>query len=239
MPNIDPLTYIKTVLARDFAERALRRQQSTHHDALVITLSRDYGALGEEIARGLSLSLNIPVHDQEVLEWVANKAKTDKYHFQAHDEQSSSGLSAFLYSLISGNAATMQEYRHYLGEALVDLARNDCIIVGRGAHLVLTGPRVFRIRVVGSKRVCAERIALAMNIPPAEAEQQVAETNHKRNKSVMDLYGELIERCSLEHADLFDLVINTDAIPVNVARDVILAALRGLGHIPEAVGSAL
>ncbi|MFM8331183.1 MAG: AAA family ATPase [Candidatus Methylumidiphilus sp.] len=239
MPNIDPLTYIKTVLAKDFAERALRRQQATHHDALVITLSRDYGAVGEDIARGLSLSLNIPVHDQEVLDLVAKKAKTDKYYFQAHDEQSSSGLSAFLYSLVSGNAATMQEYRRHLGDALVELARNDCIIIGRGAHLVLTGPRVFRIRVVGSKSVCAQRVALALNITPADAELRVAETNHKRNKSVMDMYGELVERCSLEHADLFDLVINTDLIPVNAARDVVLAALRGLGHIPEATGSAL
>jgi len=233
MPIIDPLTYIKTVLAKEFAARPQSPTKS-EPPSLVITLSRDYGAEGESVAQGLALALKLPVYDQEILDRVAASAKTDKFRFEAHDEQSSAGLSAFVYGLVSGNPATLRDYRRHLCEAVLDIARQDCIIVGRGAHLILAGRRqVFRVRVVGSQAVCARRAALEFNLPPAEAERKVAEVNAKRHKAVDDLFRGSIERCSLEHADLFDLVINTDHIPVAAAVDLILLALRETGQIRE------
>ena len=237
MPNIDPLTYIKSALARDYQAQIYRQKKpKPTHESLVITLSRDYGALGEAVAEGLALALGIPLYDKEVLALLARKAKADPLCFQTYDEQSTDGIKGFFYSLVSGNAATLQEYRHYLGEALAELARTDCIIIGRGAHLVLTGPKVFRVRVVGSKAVCAQRIASASNIALAEAEKQVFEVNHKRDKALVDMYGETIKHCSLEQADTFDLVINTDRLSVDAAKDLILLALKALGHLADGAG---
>lgn len=237
MTNIDPLTYIKNALAREYQAQLYRQKKpKPTHESLVITLSRDYGALGEAVAEGLAQALGLPLYDHEVLELLAKKAKTDPARFQAFDEQTTEGIKGFFYSLVSGNAATLPEYRRYLGEALVELARTDCVIVGRGAHLVLAGPKVFRVRVVGSKAVCAQRIALSSNIPLAEAEKQVLEVNHKRNKALVDMYSETIEHCSLEHADTFDLVINTDHLSADAAKDLILLALKALGHLPDGAG---
>jgi len=232
MPNIDPLTYIKTVLAKDFAARH-PPQPKPDPQSLVVTLSRDYGAQGEAIALGLARSLNLPVYDQEILDKMAVGAKTEKHRFDAHDEQSISGLGAFLYSLASGNPATLRDYRRHLCETVLELARQDCLIVGRGAHLILAGQRIFRVRVVGSQEVCARRVALELNLAPAEALRKVAEVNHKRHQAILDLFHGNIEHCSLEHADLFDLVVNTDHLPATGAVGVILLAMREAGHIPE------
>lgn len=232
MPIIDPLTYIKAALAKDYAEQYQRqRKASQQQDALVITLSRDYGALGEALAQSLAEALGIPVYDREILEHAAKSAKADPHYFLAHDEQTTGGLSGFLYSLVSGNPATLLEYRRHLGEALAGFARQDCILIGRGAHLALAGKKLFRIRVVGSKAVCAQRVAAELDIPLAEAGRKVTETNHKRHKAVVDMYGDLIGRCSLDHADLFDLVINTDHIAIDTARDLVLLALRQSGWL--------
>lgn len=234
MHNIDPLTYIKTALAKDFTAQQMRRQPKPEPPALIVTLSRDYAALGEAVAAGLGQMLGIPVYDRkEILECMAKRAKTDTYFFQAHDEQSSGGLHGFLYSLVSGNAATLQDYRHYLGEALVEMSRQPCILIGRGAHLALAGKKVFRVRIVGSKAVCAQRAAHDLGIPLQEAERKVEESNEKRHKAVVDLFCENFKRCSLDYADLFDLVINTDHIAADAAASIILLALREAGFIGE------
>ncbi len=238
MPTQDPLNYLQTLLAKDFASHPSLHPKSREGKAgerlpLVITVSRDYGALGEDIARRLSRCLGIPVYDQEILDQVAKRAKTDRFYFQAHDEQGGAGLTAFLYSLVKGSSATLQDYRRYLYEVVADFARRDCIIIGRGAHLILANKKVFRIRVVGSKLVCAARVAEELSIPLLQAEQKVYEINHKRRQSVIDLYGGSIEDCAPEHAKNFDLVINTDHIPAEGAMGVILLAMREAGFFHE------
>lgn len=234
MPIIDPLTYLKNVLAKDFADKKhLHSKHQEERHALVITISRDYGAMGEAVAQKLADALAIPVYDQEILEMVANNAKTDKYHFETHDEQSHAGLSAYLYSLVSGNPATLHGYRQHLCQVVTELSHQNCIIIGRGAHLILAGKPVFRVRIVGSKVVCAHRIAEEFNIPLTQAEHKVFEINNKRHKAVIDLYSDRIEHCSLELAKNFDLVINTDHIPVEGATGLILLAMREAGLFKE------
>lgn len=232
MPNIDPLTYIRNVLARDFAEQQ-KAPRKPGRQPLVITLSRDYGALGEVVAHSLGQALNVPVYDKEILDRVAKSAKADPHQFQIHDEQSSAGLSSFLYSLVSGNPATLQDYRHHLCEVVLDLARHDGILVGRGAHLILGGARVFRVRVVGSQAVCAQRAALELNLPVPEAEHKVAEVNANRRQALLDLFHGSIGPCGPEHAEQFDLVINTDHFSPGSAVAIILLALREAGYIQE------
>ncbi len=234
MTIIDPLTYLKTVLARDFEEKshAHRRPQEEPH-SVVVTISRDYGALGEVIAEKLSKSLGIPVYDKEILDMVAQHAKTDKFNFETHDEQSSAGLSAYLYSLVSGNPATLHDYRRHLCHVVTELSRKNCIIIGRGAHLILSGKPIFRVRIVGSKVVCAHRIAEEFDMPLMQAEHKVFEINNKRHKAVIDLYNDRIEHCSLELAKNFDLVINTDHISADGATALILLAVREAGLFKE------
>jgi hypothetical protein len=228
--SIDPLTYLQTLLSKDYAAAQYAKSRGKpEHQPLVITLSRDYGAQGEAIARQLAECLGIPVYDQEILDLVAQRAKTDKFFFQPHDEQADAGLTAFLYSLVSGSTATLQSYRRHLYEVVLDIAGKDCLIIGRGAHLILKGKKVFRVRIVGSEPVCAQRIADEFDIPLAEAEQKVSEVNDKRHKSVIKLFSDSFAQCSLEQAKNFDLVINTDHIPVDGAMPVILMAMQQSG----------
>jgi hypothetical protein len=237
MPIQDPLVFLQTLLTKEFETHPHPQNKEGGAKArqpLVITLSRDYGSLGEEIAQRLSQCLGIMVYDQEILTRVSKRAKTDKFYFKGHDEQTSAALSSFLYSLVSGSSGTLQDYRRHLGEVVADIARTDGILIGRGAHLILGAKRAFRIRVVGSRLICSQRIANEFKIPLAEAEQKVIEVNGKRHKSVIELFGQSFERCSLEYAENFDLSINTDRISVDGAVGIIMVAIRGAGFVIEA-----
>lgn len=231
MQRSDPLTFLQMLLSKDYeAEKyAAGRKKPLAPEPLIITLSRDYGALGEDIAKRLSDCLQIPLYDQEILDLVAKHAKTDKFYYQHHDEQVNASVTTFLYSLVSGTTATLQNYRRYLYDVVLQLARNDCLIVGRGAHLILSDKRVFRVRIVGSRQKCAERIAAEQSISIEEAQNKVLDINVMRHKSIASVFGENFQHCSLEHATNFDLVINTDHIPAEGAMPVILLALQQAG----------
>lgn len=227
MPHQDPYAYVKAILTSEMHEE--KRYKNAQKQPLVITLSRDYGALGEAIAEKLHDCLGLPVYQNEILERVAQKAKVDKSLFEHHDEKVASEISTFINSLIYGAPADMQTYRRTLYDVVLDLAGKGGVIVGRGGHLILSGKRVFRLRIVGSKKVCAERVAAELNIPFAEAERKVAEVNRIRSASIMGLFKAQFPDCSLDCAANFDLVINTDHISAEGAVPIILVALRQAG----------
>ena len=88
MPGQDPLGYLKALLSKDFeSEKYQSAKTKPHHESppLVITVSRDYGALGEEAVQELSKCLQLPVYDKEILERIAKITKTDKYFVEKHD----------------------------------------------------------------------------------------------------------------------------------------------------------
>jgi cytidylate kinase len=225
MTHPDILGFFESLLAKDFKAEHHRRRARKRTEPLVITLSRDFGAGGEALAAELARFLDLPIYDKEILDRVAQKTRIDKSHLEHHDEDSAERISDLLYNLVFGTAATRYDYRRALIEVVTELAKNDCIIVGRGAHLILAGRKVFRLRVVGSRPVCGERVAAELGIGQAEAERLVFETNNKRHRSVHALFRDLYDECSLEHAANFDLVLNTDHLPPgNVAPAVLIAA---------------
>ncbi len=231
MPDsLDPQQYLKSIIAHDFHAHATRAGTAPENKPLVITLSRDYGAGGGDIARQLAACLNIPLYDQDILDRVAAKAKIASYHFRPHDENVAAGISTFVHSLLTGTGGHLESYRRHLYAVVLDLARQDAILVGRGAHLILKNQPCFRLRIVGSADPCAERIAKRFNIPLQEAGRRVAEINDKRHKSVLRLFADNLTHPSLNHAANFDLILNTDHFRMEDLLPIILLALQQAGY---------
>ena len=236
MSNQDPYESLKVILSSDFHSGKQRKKPADH--PLVITLSRDYGALGEQVAEKLHECLGLPVYQDEILDLVAQKAKVDKFLFKPHDESVACGISSFIYSLIHGTPGDMQTYRRALYDVVLDLAGKDAIIIGRGGHLILSGKKVFRLRIVGSKKPCAERVAAELNISHGEAEHKVVEVNRMRHASMEVLFKGHFPEYSLNHAANFDLILNTDHITPEGAVPVILMAMRQAGFKPTHSGTS-
>jgi cytidylate kinase len=227
MAGTDPYTFLKTMLEVDEAKMAARPGKS--RPPLVITVSRDYGAGGDEIARMLAEQLGIPLYDRQILEIAAHKAGIDPIRFAELDDCRSSSVSNFIFSLLTGSGASLESYRRALFEAVIELARKDCVLLGRGGHLILSGKRTFRVRIVGSRMVCAKRIAEEMGLPLDAAERKVYEINNKRHKSIENLFKDSYEHCSLNYAKNFDLTINTDRIAAPSVVPIVMLAMQQAG----------
>ena len=223
----DPYTFLKTLITTE----ELRAQSRAHRaqPPLIVTVSRDFGSLGDEIAHNLAEQLAIPLFDRQILERAASKAHVDPARFEGLDAVQSSGVSSFIFSLLTGSGGDLQTYQRALFEAVLELAQHDCVLVGRGAHLILSGKRTFRVRIVGSRMICAKRVSEELGIPLEAAERKVYEINNKRHKSIENLFKDSYEHCSLNYAKNFDLIINTDRISAGGAVPIIMMAMQQAG----------
>lgn len=229
MTDVDPYVFLKTLITKEESESRARRGATIK--PRVVTVSRDFGAKGGTIAHHIADTLGIPLYDREILDRIAAKAKVDAFKLKGHDEDIAAGISTFVFSLLTGVGGELATYRRALYEVVVELAQRDCVLVGRGAHLILPPGHAFRLRVVGSTSVCAQRVAEEEGISLAAAEQRVFEINHKRCKSVELIHAGTVEHCALDHASNFDLVLNTDQIPPERALPVILLAMQEAGFV--------
>lgn len=227
MTTKDPHAFIKALIAADEANAAPRSRQK--RSPLIVTLSRDYGAGGDEIATLLAEQLSVPLYNREILELAAKKAGVDPLRLAELDDYRASSVSNFIFSALTGSGCNLETYRRSLFEAVIELAQNDGILVGRGAHLILSGKRTFRVRIVGSRMICAKRIAEEMGLPLDAAERKVYEINNKRHKSIENLFKDSYEHCSLNYAKNFDLIINTDRISAEKAVPIILLGIQQAG----------
>jgi len=236
MPNTDCYAFLKAILAKEYEANHYRGDAAhPHHAHVVITISRDFGAGGELIGNALSECLGIPLYDREILRLIAERSKTSEFHVELHDEQVTSGITAAIFSTLTGAANHIALYRKYLYDVVKDLAKKDAILIGRGAHLILNGEKAFRIRVIAPLETCVQRVMAETGASRRAAEKQVLEVNSQRHQSIKKLFGDHDRQVSLNNAENFDLVLNTDQIPPEQAAPVILMALRAAGyHLFEA-----
>ncbi|MBI5164907.1 MAG: cytidylate kinase-like family protein [Magnetospirillum sp.] len=189
------------------AEIAARRPQGSDGPPRlpVITISRDYGSGGDVIATRLCQRLNLPLYDDQVLKEVATRLQDDPAIVRLLDEGFGRAKDMWLYRLFSGKDVGADAYRDTLIKVVMSLGRAGGVIVGRGAHVVLTDSCALRVRIAGTPEVCADRMAASGHGNYEDELRLANELNHRRGKFVWEVFGS-----RLSEANQFDLTINTD-----------------------------
>ncbi len=173
----------------------------------VITISRDLGSGGDEIARRLADRLGLELFDEKVLTEVAARLEDDPAIVRMIDEGFGRAKDMWLYRLFSGNDIGPDTYRDTLIKVVMSLGRLGGVIVGRGAHVILAESCALRLRIAGSEAVCAHRVMAEKGIGEAEAKTRVHDTNHRRGKFVWDVF-----HSRLSDASQFDMTLNSDRV---------------------------
>lgn len=182
------------------AQRDTRRPHRT-----VVTISRDAGAGGGEIASRLAHAFGVDIWDREILDAVAEKAHSDPGLMARLDDRVRTGRETWIYSLLSGQNAFMTSYRHHLVNVALAIAEQGGVIIGRGVHLILANRPVFRLRITGSPDLCAKRLMERERIDYEAALAKVKRVNKEREDFVRNAF-----RQRLDESARFDLIVNTD-----------------------------
>ncbi|MEF9945136.1 MAG: cytidylate kinase-like family protein [Lachnospiraceae bacterium] len=164
----------------------------------VITIGREFGSGGREIANRLGTALGIKVYDKEMLERAAKESGICEELFETHDERPTN---SFLYSLVmdtyslgySSGTYTDMPINHKVFLAQFDAIKKiadegPCILVGRCADYALdTYPNCISIFIHASMEAKIRRIARIHNLTDAKAKDMIVKTDKKRS-SYYDYY---------------------------------------------------
>lgn len=173
----------------------------------VFCVSRDYGSGGDDIGRRVAERLGIHYFDSEILGKIAQRTHADPDAMKALDEGVAKARDLWLYSLVTGQDLSRDTYKRHLINIIMSLNRIGGVIVGRGAHVVLSKTTAVRVRITGSADICAKRVAAAEGLSLEAARNKIQEVNAERAKFVWETY-----QARLNDPTGFDLTINTDRI---------------------------
>lgn len=196
-----------------------------HKPKPLVCISRDYGAGGDDLGRVLAGRLNVGYYDSAILDKIAHRAHSDPQVLKALDEGVRKARDMWLYSFVTGQDLSRDTYKRHLVNVVLSLGRIGGVIVGRGAHIILSGSPALRVRITGSEDVCAARIAAAEGLSLEAARRKVTEINAERGKFIWDTF-----HIRQNNPHCFDLTINTDHMDPARLTDLVMMGYESLKH---------
>lgn len=190
----------------------------------VITLSRQHGARGTEVAKRLAEELELDLFDREIIHRIAESAHLGERVVTALDEHDRALLTDWLASLASRDYLSAFEYRYHLSRVIGALAHHgSALILGRGAHLVLGRGEALRVLVVAPLDDRVRTVMEREGIGEREARRRIVTVEADRRAFLMQHFH-------AEFADptTFDLVVNTAVLGVEGACRVVRHTLQAL-----------
>lgn len=192
---------------------------------LVVTVSRNFGALGRETAQLLADTLELRCCDRSILQEVARRAQADEELVKVLDEHISHIDDHWWSTLTTKNTFSYEDYYKYLVQTIFSISLRGGVILGRGANLILGPERAFRVRIVGSPLKCAERVAERENISLEEAMKKAQDVDHERAEYIRKLYD-----TDIDDPLAYDLVLNSDRYNKVQLVELILVAMQESGY---------
>jgi cytidylate kinase len=181
----------------------------------IVTLSRELGSRGTEIAEALAARLGCSLLDKESLESLLRSLGMPGAEFERDDEK----RPGFWEQL------TLQRIRYldFMKAAMYRFAGDkDCVVVGRGAHIVFRGvPGTLRVRVVAPFKARVTRVRERFGFDEPHAARLIRQSDHDRAG-----YHKYFFNTHWDSSSEYDLVVNTADITPAEACDMIAALLR-------------
>jgi len=200
-----------------------------------ITISREYGSGGGEIATRLARHLGWQLIDHEIVEWVASEMGTSIEEAEAHDERTEGILARtfknlqFLepaYMAGASSEAFLTNEETYLETVRrivrAAAAQGHVVIVGRGSQVLLAQQRdVLHVRIIAPFEKRVVYVMQREGIDQAAAESRIKMKDHDRMK-----HFETAFHRKPEDAHLYDIVLSTSFLDLDSAVEIISLALQ-------------
>ncbi len=188
-----------------------------------ITVSREIGGHGEEVAAELGRRLGWKVYDRELLELMAENETGRRQLYSTMDERDQTWFNSLSILWAPETLSPREDYLHALCRTVFAVAREaPAIFVGRGAHLILPPDVGLRVRIIAALEDRVARYAAAHNLAEPEARRAIKRLENQRLGFLQNYFG-----IHADDPEYYDLAVNTSRLSVVQACDVILTAHRG------------
>jgi cytidylate kinase len=182
----------------------------------IITVSRELGSLGTEIAQAVAKNLRYDYLDKEGFNKALSEHGFSEMKLEKYDEKKPPLWDVF--------SSDRDRFLLFMKMVIYNFARRgNVVIVGRGGHILLRDlPGTLSVRVEAPKAVRLHRVQEAMNCDGKQAEHIIRNSDHDRNG-----FHKFFFNVDWDQPDVYDLVINTRTLTVDSAADIIKSAVKG------------
>ena len=191
----------------------------------IITVSRQFGSGGSDIAKKLASKLDIKYVDKSILVEAAAGSGIAKEHFEKADEKRTN---SFLFSLVSAHYAgagtpvnlndiiTDDKLFIHTADAIKRLASEPCIIVGRCADDILSDRPLLRLFIYADFDERVKRISTLYDLNEKAAATLIKKTDKKRAN-----YYNFYSGKTWGDAQNYDLCVNSSCLGIDGTVDAI------------------
>ena len=187
----------------------------------IITLSRELGSRGDDIAVAVAEKLNLRLVGRDLLNQAARQAGVPEVALAEIDELGLLG--------VKPSREALQRYRSTVEGVMSDLADSgNVMLVGRGSQIVLAGrPGVLHIRIIAPHAVRVRCVQERCHVSAEAAAARIDASDRARAGYLRRSYG-----ARWDDPLLYDLVLNTAHLTVENAVDLLcLAAQQAAGEM--------
>ena len=199
-------------------ERARAAATDTHWP--IVTISREFGSLGEALGRALAEEIGFSFWDRELVQAIAEESGANERILRSLDEHRRNSVLDSLEGAFLGGKYMNSEYVRNLVKLIRTIAvHGSSVVVGRGAHYVVGADDALRVRVVCPLEKRVRSYSERHSVPLEQARKLVARRDEERSTFARHIFARNVD----EPAD-FDVIVNTGTIPTQRAMEIILAA---------------
>jgi cytidylate kinase len=185
----------------------------------IVTVSRQEGSGGTEVAEIVARRLGFELFDAQMIDLIARETGAHRDLVQALDDHTRSGIEQWVDGVLHHRIFTSEDYVRTLGKVLITLARTgSAVVVGRGANFVLAGEPGLHVRTVASVEFRVRRLIRLHGMSVEEAQDRVERSDHERAEAIQRYV-----RRDIDDPTGYDLVLNLERMGVDQAADLVIA----------------
>lgn len=183
----------------------------------LITISRESGSRGQEVAEKLAEKTGFDLFHHEILESMIETSKNSKALLETLDEKSMNIVDDIVSALVNEHHLWPDEYSKLLLKILNTIGKHgNAIILGRGGNCALKKSNALKVRIVAPVSQRREYIQKTRDLSFEDAEKQMISTDSNRSSFVKRYFNS-----DSSEPSNYDLVLNTGALSVEKAVQII------------------
>ena len=198
------------------------QREKAAENVFTITISRQAGAGGSEIARVLAQKTKMDLMAGQIIQHVAESSKMSTKVVETLDEKAMTTMESWVNSMFVSRHLWPSDYLKHLTRVIGTIGKHgNAIIVGRGAGYILPPETTFRIKVIAPLEFRIESMMRIRGLTHGDAQKYI----EKRDADRIAFVRKYFQTDAMDPLN-YDLVINTEKVGIEGAVDTILIAFR-------------
>ncbi len=187
----------------------------------VITISRESGSQGYEVAILLCQQIGFDLFHNEIIDAMVEISKNSRVLLETLDERSMNIVDDIVSNFVNQHHLWPDEYSKLLFKILTTIGKHGkAVVLGRGANCVLHYPNMLRVRVVAPMAVRRNFIQHSHDLNMDDAQKHLVSKDANRAAFVKRYFN-----CDINDPSNYDLILNTGTLSVERAVQVIKCAV--------------